>query len=371
MRADFSGELACRRCMKPVVFWWRVPDNEPALMELKPAELKVYLVVVRMLQRDRFGGLMSVRQIATRAKLGIRHTRVALDTVVATGLLERETRVKAMPRYAQPVAFATGEGTIICSPTGAQLQAETVAPRVHSSETPETNKDPEGTQICIPTGSIICSPTGAQHSEFSELRVNGPSSSSEHSGSLKEPEISTELTTTRTVSIPSNGKSKTPECWWTPDDERKLADLIIESRGEWNTLQPDLSAILAILPFMESMQDFELFLSAGSEYLRTRKNMGGYVTHAKLWPHQRAHAQAHLEPQIAQCPPPAAVVEVEPVAEREPDPLCGICSGYGISGVLDQAQWCACPAGDLRRKADPNLVDQQHYTANVITRRSA
>lgn len=48
------------------VFWWRLPDDEAFLMSLKPAELKCYLVASRAIQRDRNGGLISVRQVAKR-----------------------------------------------------------------------------------------------------------------------------------------------------------------------------------------------------------------------------------------------------------------------------------------------------------------
>ena len=37
-------------------FWWRLPDDETALMSLGLAELKCYLVVARAIQRDRNGG---------------------------------------------------------------------------------------------------------------------------------------------------------------------------------------------------------------------------------------------------------------------------------------------------------------------------
>jgi hypothetical protein len=101
-----TGSTSVPRSAKPPAFWWKIPDIETALMELRPAELRCYLVVVRSIQRDQWGGMISLRQVGTRAKLGIRHARTALDSIVAKGLLERETRTKAMPRYSLPNTFA-------------------------------------------------------------------------------------------------------------------------------------------------------------------------------------------------------------------------------------------------------------------------
>jgi len=52
------------------LYWFRVLDVESGLMNLKSAELSS-LVVVRAIQRDCNNGVLSVRQVAKRAKLSL------------------------------------------------------------------------------------------------------------------------------------------------------------------------------------------------------------------------------------------------------------------------------------------------------------
>src|SRR5712691_5976467 len=58
-------------------YWFRVPDDEAALMSLRPAELKCYLVVTRAIQRDRNGGKIAERQVLQRAGVSLRHAHDA------------------------------------------------------------------------------------------------------------------------------------------------------------------------------------------------------------------------------------------------------------------------------------------------------
>ena len=70
-------------------YWFRLPTELDRLMELKPRALKVFLVIVRAIQRDKNGGELSVRQIAARTGLTRRNAELGIDEVVARGLLER------------------------------------------------------------------------------------------------------------------------------------------------------------------------------------------------------------------------------------------------------------------------------------------
>jgi hypothetical protein len=72
------------------VFWWRMPDDIDPLMNLKPLELKAYLVVARATQRDRNRGLISLRQIQERSHSGsLGCTQQAIDAVCRRGLITR------------------------------------------------------------------------------------------------------------------------------------------------------------------------------------------------------------------------------------------------------------------------------------------
>jgi hypothetical protein len=74
------------------MYWFRVPDVESGLMSLKPAQLRCYLVVISAIQRDRNRGLISVRQVARRARLSVNSAQLALTHLVLTGWLNRESK---------------------------------------------------------------------------------------------------------------------------------------------------------------------------------------------------------------------------------------------------------------------------------------
>ena len=50
-------------------------------MNLKPAQLRCYLVVMRDIQRSRNSGLISARQVADRSRVSLRHTQAALTAL--------------------------------------------------------------------------------------------------------------------------------------------------------------------------------------------------------------------------------------------------------------------------------------------------
>jgi hypothetical protein len=235
------------------------------------------------------------------------------------------------------------------------------------------------------------------------------SSSAEHSDVVKaEPEQ--QQLTTKKASFSSNGKPKTTDRWWDANDERKVAELLIQDRGDWNLLgNPDLGVVMAILPNMQSIPDVELWLAAGQGLFKKANSWGRYVTDSREWPARRAHAHQHLQHAIEtdkatpQCPHGLANpglcdsceeaelqrrrlssstpgyetieertlrIDREEAAARaakkpDPEPACGICKGWGIVGELADTRWCGCPAGELRRVKEPAAVDQQHRAARI------
>lgn len=66
-------------------FWFRCPDELDTLLALPPAQLKVFLVVMRAQQRDANGGKLSLRQIAQRAGLSYNHTQAAAHARIQRG----------------------------------------------------------------------------------------------------------------------------------------------------------------------------------------------------------------------------------------------------------------------------------------------
>jgi hypothetical protein len=123
-------------------FFFKVPDDLEFLMRLRPAELRVYLVVQRAIQRDRRRGEVSVRMVAKRAGLSPFHAGKALASLCDAGHLAAVKVDGKTTVYTYPpgLRWATKSD---CTPTGAQGRA--------------------------PTGAQGCAPTGAQHLELSEF----------------------------------------------------------------------------------------------------------------------------------------------------------------------------------------------------------
>jgi hypothetical protein len=110
------------------LFWFRVPDVESGLMSLKPAQLKCYLVVLRAIQRDRNRGLISVRQVARRARLSVNSAQAALTHLVDNGWLNRESKPRATSVYTLPHAWV--ERSI----AGGQQRSAVIEQHLESSE---------------------------------------------------------------------------------------------------------------------------------------------------------------------------------------------------------------------------------------------
>jgi|GEM_PF-3354789 len=378
MNSHRSPQSTPRRTLDAAgkVYWWKVPDDEELLMSLRPAELRCYLVVVRSIQRDQWGGCISLRQVATRAKLGIRHARTALDSIVAKGLLDRETRTKAMPRYALPNTFATGDcvpagpsladlEAKICSPTGAQnvrLIRQTVSPRVHSSDEPEAVANPVGAQICNPTGAHNCSPTGAQHSER-ELRVNGVSSLSEDPGSLKEQGEPTEPTMT----TPAELAELLPD-WLDAEVQRRIWQGSRQFATDC-TLEEVAAAVQDKLRVLGKKTNPGLLITSVPKMFEGPR---GFHHRSRQRAAEQERQRQELE-RIEQLAVPTVVSNTgtnglkrsqEPPSDMTPkvsaptSPAAEVCLRCGSDGVVNgTVSWCDCERGREQRRARPGYVD--------------
>jgi hypothetical protein len=85
------------------VYWWRMPDKIDLLMNLKPLELRTYLVIARAIQRDRNKGLIAMRQIQERAHSGsLGRTKEAVDALCNQGFFSRHNpRTEEAWKYPQ------------------------------------------------------------------------------------------------------------------------------------------------------------------------------------------------------------------------------------------------------------------------------
>lgn len=123
--------------MEPV-YWFRLPDEIEYLMSLKPAELRVYLVIAHSIQKDRHAGLLSDRQIAKRAGIGVRHVCRGKKRLLLDGKIIVEVQPGRTAKYRLPHGWKTTN----CVPVGIQL-----AEPEHGA-----NCAPEGIQHCAPVG---------------------------------------------------------------------------------------------------------------------------------------------------------------------------------------------------------------------------
>jgi hypothetical protein len=75
------------------VFWFKMVDDIGPLMDLKPLELRVYLVIVRAIQRDQSKGLISLRQIKARAHSGtLGRIQEAVNALCQKGFFARHDK---------------------------------------------------------------------------------------------------------------------------------------------------------------------------------------------------------------------------------------------------------------------------------------
>jgi hypothetical protein len=164
---------------KPVLHWFKVPDDIRTLTGLRRSELRCYLEVLRAIQRDKNKGQLSHREIAKRVALSPRHTLKALNALVVAGLLVCEVRPGAMAVYRLPFQFA-GPGTE-GTPAGQQI---------------DEKRTPAGSPECVPEGLQERSPTGNQtlenkssQKERAKLALPPPSIANEFGRMVPNPNL--------------------------------------------------------------------------------------------------------------------------------------------------------------------------------------
>jgi hypothetical protein len=176
-------------------FWFKVPVELDILTELKPAELKVYLAVIRAIQRDRNGGLLAMSQIATRANLSTHHARDAVYSLCQRRLLTRVNPVTGleltdkeewngrMVTYGNPIQWIQRDAGNL-PPTGERSNpSHSASSSDDSASGPEPAQEsdlaPEGESNLTPVGERHLTPVGERHSESSEFsEVRSPTSGS-------------------------------------------------------------------------------------------------------------------------------------------------------------------------------------------------
>ena len=162
--------------MKPV-FWFRVPDDEGLLMSLKPAELKVFLVVLRDVQRARNTGRISSRQVADRTGLSLQHAHAALGSLVTKGLLECDKKPGATTVYTLPFSWRARP------PAGEQSEPSNCSP-VGEQSPPQGEQ--LGEQYRSPVGKQHRSPLGEQHLEYLDYSDSRADRSSDGSRAFRK-----------------------------------------------------------------------------------------------------------------------------------------------------------------------------------------
>ena len=311
------------------VYWWRVPDDEAALMSLRPAELKCYLVVLRAIQRDKNAGMISERQVSQRAGVTFRHVHGALARLVELGWLCREGKLGATATYSLPHSWNIGN----CIPTGNQLEAEPAQNRFPTGNQLNGESDPKGNHHRFPTGDQNRFPTGNQHLEF--LESSEPSSSStEYSGRFLDPGNSDPVATTppdasrdetqtprvtvspRAASIPFPQASKlspsesegprqphpaeetqteTLQHPWNDEELHQAREAMREHFGA--RMLPDWELTREVLKHMLGVDDVRLWLLDISKRRVKVKGWGFYQHDAAGWPARRADMQQQTDTQ--------------------------------------------------------------------------
>ena len=165
-------------------YWFKVPSEIDQLMQLSPAQMKVYLVVTHAIQRDRNEGLLAMSQIAERADLSERHARKAIETLCQRRLLIRVNRVTGAEltrkeewngrtvKYANPIQWKQKD-TSNPVPTGQRSGPEddernALRNGVRESEPADCDPGPAGEGNLRPVGERYLRPVGQRHSEYSE-----------------------------------------------------------------------------------------------------------------------------------------------------------------------------------------------------------
>jgi hypothetical protein len=244
-------------------YWFKTPDEIDLLMALKPAELRVYLVVLHAIQRDRNGGLLSMCQIASRANISRQHAVLAVESLCQQRFLLRVNRATGVEltrpqdwqrrtvKYDVPIQWKqrdsanwtpTGdqnpiqykqEDTGNWTPTGDQqhtsiptadshlTQCKQVDTKNWTPTSDQMQKSKPGDQNWTPTGdqfAKIWTPTGDQHlEEREELREESPGDVPSSPALPAESEIYNSSSSSRNLDIVE--ESKPNESKHNNDDE--------------------------------------------------------------------------------------------------------------------------------------------------------
>ena len=158
-------------------FWFRLPDDEQALMSLTHAQLKCYVVISRAIQRDKNLGKLSIRQIAQHANLNPKHAHAAVTSLIQSKRINCDTRPGCVSVYSLPFEWNR-------TPVGEQFIERGAIP----TQEQFANKAGTAEPSLSPTGTQNCTPVGEQHLEYSEkTKPSSParagSSTSSRSGS--------------------------------------------------------------------------------------------------------------------------------------------------------------------------------------------
>jgi hypothetical protein len=112
-------------------YFFKVPDELIQLLDtLSPAELKAYLVVLHGIQKDRNEGLLSVRQVADRSKVGQKYAHAAMGKLTERGLLKVRSGYRRTGVYEIPFSWKTSKDSAHdCAPTGEQSKPQGIQNR--------------------------------------------------------------------------------------------------------------------------------------------------------------------------------------------------------------------------------------------------
>jgi hypothetical protein len=278
-------------------YWWKMPDDEPGLMALKGAEIRCYMVVSRAIQQDRNKGRISVRQVATRARVSPRHAHAALGRLIELGFLCRVGRAGATTMFDLPHGWKgsncipTGKqlpsnGGANCIPTGKQLPSNGGANCIPTGEQLATDASLEGAQNCVPRGEQNCIPTGKQH--LDSLDLLEPSSSSNRQGGRSGDAGATAPATTTTSECDGSETLA-----WADADASQARRAMQDHFGA--LMLPDLELTREVLANMRGVGDVHLWLADLTARRVKIKGWGFYLHDARKWPLRRADVHGQQE----------------------------------------------------------------------------
>jgi hypothetical protein len=272
-------------------FWFKVPDELDTLMGLPPAQLKVFLVVCRAEQRDRNKGLLSVRQIAERARLSYQYACIAANALCGRGLVAAEKSDGRTTLYGVPVQWKGGPN---CSSTVEQSGGN-----------------------CSSTGEQHCSTTGEQHLESLESSSKRDKKAVVSVGEQRRAAVP-EPRTPNPKSLSKIHDDDKPKALWASDRDELIA-LIRESTGEL----PDRKLLRQISDGVEgrggTLRAYLDDIRPRIRRLKRKPGFGFFYEHARTWGGSQQQA-----PEPQQQPPKCSCRfgQIEIDGEWRPCPEC-------------------------------------------------